>query len=183
MKLPRSAVWGIPGSQHCKAAIELLRSAVWQRDHRTAEVCSLSPRKKVWIELPALAVLVALSRTALYGRCSQVCMSGNHIMKMSESVWLCLPWQSTGLDDLDSRVAPWPGGHLVHLLASCGHPCWSELLLTEWLNQTIETLEALFYYIYLILVHITYIWVWWHTFINMLCTYISLGNTCHIEQF
>ena len=56
MKLPRSAVWGIPGSQHCKAAIELLRSAVWQRDHRTAEVCSLSPRKKVWIELPALAV-------------------------------------------------------------------------------------------------------------------------------
>ena len=72
MKLPRSAVWGIPGSQHCKAAIELLRSAVWQCDHRTAEVCSLSPRKKVWIELPALAVLVALSRTALYGRCSQV---------------------------------------------------------------------------------------------------------------
>ena len=32
----------------------------------------MSPRKKVWIELPALAVLVALSRTALYGRCPQV---------------------------------------------------------------------------------------------------------------
>ena len=41
--------------------------------HRTATVSSFDVRKKVRIELQTVAVLWTLFKTAIYGRCAQVC--------------------------------------------------------------------------------------------------------------
>ena len=54
-------------------SIELPQFAVLASVHRTATVSSFDPRKKVRIELQTVAVLWTLSKTAIYGRCAQVC--------------------------------------------------------------------------------------------------------------
>ena len=65
-------------SQNCtscklrKVSIELPRLAVLASVHRTATVTSFDPRKKVRIELQTMAVLWTLFKTAIYGRCAQV---------------------------------------------------------------------------------------------------------------
>jgi hypothetical protein len=48
------------------------RLQFWMTDHRTATVCSFDPQFFVWVELQPSAVLMALFRTSIYGRCPQV---------------------------------------------------------------------------------------------------------------
>ena len=86
MKLLRSAVWGPKAPKCWKPAIKLPRSAVWERGRQTAKVGSLSPRKKVWLKLPRSAVLWPLFQTSKYGRFTQV-YTGEEIFY--EMRWWC----------------------------------------------------------------------------------------------
>ena len=71
-------------------SIELPRFAVLASVHRSATVSSFDPRKKVRIELQTVAVLWTLFKTAIYGRCAQVCnkMFVKHCQKSYSAVKL-----------------------------------------------------------------------------------------------
>ena len=77
-------VYGHYAHELQKVSIELPRFAVLASVHRTANVGSFDPRKKVRIELQTVAFLWALFKTAKYGRCAQVISVFNQFTSFTE---------------------------------------------------------------------------------------------------